>query len=223
MKPSDDLRRLLGYARPYRWLIAAAIGLLCVVGAAEGAIALMIKPLFDRVLDPQMVGGQLKLLTIPYFNHTIYLNSFLPSSVRYVWSVFAIALCMIFLVKALAEFLGDLLIQYAGQSAVTDLRNQVYGKVIYQPIGFFQQQGTGRLVSAVINDIERIRSAYSEWLADFFRQLFTLIFLVLVLLYIDWHLALGSWCWCRWSCGRWASWGGGFAVRWRRASGAWPS
>jgi subfamily B ATP-binding cassette protein MsbA len=191
LKPSDDLRRLLGYARPYRWLIAAAIGLLCVVGAAEGAIALMIKPLFDRVLDPQMVGGQLKLLTIPYFNHTIYLNSFLPSSVKYVWSVFAIALCLIFLVKALAEFLGDLLIQYAGQSAVTDLRNQVYGKVIYQPIGFFQQQGTGRLVSAVINDIERIRSAYSEWLADFFRQLFTLIFLVLVLFYIDWHLALG--------------------------------
>jgi subfamily B ATP-binding cassette protein MsbA len=112
--------------------------------------------------------------------------------VRYVWSVFAIALCLIFLTKALAEFLGNLLIQYAGQSAVTDLRNQVYGKVIYQPIGFFQKQGTGRLVSAVINDIERIRSAYSEWLADFFRQLFTLLFLMLVLFYIDWRLALGS-------------------------------
>lgn len=191
MKVSDDLRRLLGYAHPYRWLIVAAILLMCLVGLSEGVIALMIMPLFDRVLDPKTVGSKLKLFTIPNTHHTIYLNSFLPGSVHYVWSVFAIGLCLVFLGKAVAEVLGDLLIQYAGQSAVTDLRNQVYGKVIYQPIGFFQKQGTGRLVSAVISDIERIRSAYSEWLADFFRQAFTLLFLSLVLLYINWKLALG--------------------------------
>lgn len=187
---------MLGYSRPYRWLLGLAIILMMLVGASEGLIALMIMPLFDRVLDPTKVGSHLPLLTIPHFHRTIYLNSllaFLPASLRngYVWTVFAVALCLIFLSKAVAEVLGDLLVQYAGQAAVTDLRNQVYGKVIYQPIGFFQQQGTGRLVSAVINDIERIRSAYSEWLADFFRQLFTLVALVLVLLYINWHLALG--------------------------------
>jgi len=187
----DDLRRLLAYAHPYRWLLWAAVFLMLLVGLSEGVIALMITPLFDRVLDPKRVGAELKLFTIPYSGHTIYLNSFLPHSVQYVWSVFAIGLCLIFLGKAAAEVLGELFIQYAGQSAVTDLRNQVYGKVIYQPIGFFQQQGTGRLVSAVISDIERIRSAYSDWLADFFRQAFTLVFLALVLLYIDWRLALG--------------------------------
>jgi subfamily B ATP-binding cassette protein MsbA len=173
-------------------MVAGAIGMMCVVGVAEGLIALMIKPLFDRVLNPSSPGTRLKLFTIPHFHRAVYLNSFVPDSVHHVWAVFAIALCLIFLAKAVAEVLGDLLIQYAGQSAVTDLRDQVYGKVIYQPIGFFQGQGTGRLVSAVINDIERIRSAYSEWLADFFRQLFTLIFLVLALLVLDWRLALGS-------------------------------
>jgi subfamily B ATP-binding cassette protein MsbA len=191
VKQSDDLRRLLGYARPYRWMIAVAIVLMFVVGLSEGAIALMFKPLVERVLDPSKSGSRLALFTIPHTHYTLYLNSFLPSSVRYVWSVFAIGLLFIFLVKAISQFAGDLLIQYAGQSAVTDLRNQVYGKVIYQPIGFFQQQGTGRLVSAVINDIERIRSAYSEWLADFFRQLFTMFGLVLALFYLNWHLALG--------------------------------
>ena len=191
MKESNDLRRLLGYARPYRWMIAVAIVLMFVVGLSEGAIALMFKPLVERVLDPSKSGSRLALFTIPHTHYTLYLNSFLPSSVRYVWSVFAIGLLFIFLVKAVSQFAGDLLIQYAGQSAVTDLRNQVYGKVIYQPIGFFQQLGTGRLVSAVINDIERIRSAYSEWLADFFRQLFTMFGLVLALFYLNWHLALG--------------------------------
>ncbi len=173
-------------------MVVGATVLMCIVGLTEGLIALMIVPLFKRVLDPKMVGSQLKLPPIPYIHHTIYLNSFLPSSVHYVWSVFAISLLLIFLVKGLAEVGGDLLVQYAGQSAVTDLRNQVYEKVIYQPIGFFQGQGTGRLVSAVINDIERIRSAYSEWLADFLRQAFTMVFLVGTLLVLNWGLALGS-------------------------------
>jgi subfamily B ATP-binding cassette protein MsbA len=192
VKASEDLRRLLSYARPYRWMLAAAVVLMSVVGLTEGLIALMFKPLVDRVLDPSTSGSQLVLFTIPHTHYTIYLNSFLPASVHYVWSVFAIALCVIFLAKGLAEVLGDLLVQYAGQSAVTDLRNQVYEKVIYQPIGFFQQQATGRLVSAVINDIERIRSAYSEWLADFLRQTFTMFFLVMVLLVMNWRMALGS-------------------------------
>ncbi|HEV2386886.1 MAG TPA: ABC transporter ATP-binding protein [Candidatus Acidoferrales bacterium] len=188
---SIEFRKLISYARPYRSLVAGAILLMSLVGLAEGVIALLITPLFDRVLDPKTSGAALKLLTVPYFHRAIYVNSFLPRSVRFVWSVFAIALCIVFLGKALAEFFGDLLVQYAGQSAVTDLRNQVYGKIIYQPVGFFQKQGTGRLVSAVINDIERIRSAYSEWLADFFQQIFTLAFLVLVLFYINWRLAVG--------------------------------
>lgn len=186
----QELRRLLRYVRPYGALLGGAVVLMGIVGMAEGIIALMIAPLFDRVLDPRTSGSQLKLLTIPYTHQAVYLNAFLPSSVRHVWAVFALSLCAIFLCKAVAEFAGELLIQYVGHAAVTDLRNHVYGKLIYQPLGFFQQAGTGRLVSAVINDIERVRSAFSEWLADFFRQAFTLVALVLVLLYLDWRLSL---------------------------------
>ena len=47
-------------------------------------------------------------------------------------------------------------------------------------------------MSAVMSDIEQMRSAFSDYLADFFRQIFTLIAFVLVLLVINWKLALGS-------------------------------
>jgi ATP-binding cassette, subfamily B, bacterial MsbA len=50
----------------------------------------------------------------------------------------------------------------------------------------------GRVMSAVISDIEQMRSAFSDWLADFFRQVFSLIAFVLVLLFIDWRMAVGS-------------------------------
>jgi subfamily B ATP-binding cassette protein MsbA len=79
-----------------------------------------------------------------------------------------------------------------GLSSITDLRNKVYGKVVQQPVGFFEHNPVGRVMSAVISDIEQMRSAFSDWLADFFRQVFGLIAFVLVLLFIDWRMAVGS-------------------------------
>ena len=73
-----------------------------------------------------------------------------------------------------------------------DLRNQVYSRLIQQPMGFFQNNPVGRVMSAVINDIEQMRSAFSEYLADFFRQVFTFVALVSVLVYLNWKLAIGS-------------------------------
>ncbi|MGH9702999.1 MAG: ABC transporter transmembrane domain-containing protein, partial [Candidatus Acidiferrales bacterium] len=178
MKFSHELRRLLRYVRPYTGRLSVAVILMGFVGLGEGLVALMIVPLVDFVLNPHVAGARVPLEHVPFINHTVYLNSFLPSSVRWVWSVFAISLCILFLGKALAEFFGSTMIQYVGLAAVTDLRNQIYAKVIYQPLEFFQLHQTGRLISAVINDVERVRSALSEWLADFFRQLFTLVALV---------------------------------------------
>ncbi len=60
---------------------------------------------------------------------------------------------------------GVVEIQYVGQAAITDLRNDVYEKLVRQPIEFLQKQPTGRLISAVINDVERARITLSESLA----------------------------------------------------------
>jgi subfamily B ATP-binding cassette protein MsbA len=47
-------------------------------------------------------------------------------------------------------------------------------------------------MSAVIADIEQMRSAFSDYLADFFRQIFSLVIFVMVLLVVDWRMAIGS-------------------------------
>jgi subfamily B ATP-binding cassette protein MsbA len=112
--------------------------------------------------------------------------------VHYVWSVFSIALLLLFLIKGVAEFCGGSLIEYVGLSGITDMRNQVYGKLVQQPVGFFHGNPVGRVISAVISDIEQIRSVFSDYLVDFFRQIFSLMALVCVLLVIDWRMAIGS-------------------------------
>jgi len=46
----------------------------------------------------------------------------------------------------------------------------VYTKIIRQPIGFFQHNPAGRVLSAVVNDIEKTRIALSEYLSDLFQK-----------------------------------------------------
>ena len=189
---SYETRRLIRYAAPYAAPLALGVLLLAVMAALDGLTILSIRPAVDIVLNPGTLDQRLPLFTVPFGGPTLYLNSFVPARVHYVWSVFSIALLLLFLTKGLAEFFGSMLVQYVGLSAVTDLRNQVYARVVQQPVGFFHDNPVGRVMSAVMNDIEQMRSAFSDYLADFFRQVFTLLAFVLVLLVINWKMAVGS-------------------------------
>jgi subfamily B ATP-binding cassette protein MsbA len=170
------------------------MGVVClsVVGLAEGLIALMITPIFDRVLNPGASDSRLFLIKNPLTHQAVYLNSFLPHQIHSVGTLFTIAILAVFIGKGIAEYSGNMLVQYAGIAGVTDLRNQVYAKVVRQPIGFFQHHPTGRVLSTIINDVERVRNMFSDSLAAGFRQIFTLLFLLVVLLATNWKMTLGS-------------------------------
>ncbi len=192
MTKREEFGRLLRYVKPYKMRLVAGIVCLSVVGLAEGLIALMIAPIFDRVLNPGAPDNRLLLIRNPFTHEAIYLNSFLPHQIHSVGTLFAIAILVVFVGKGIAEYLGNTLVQYAGITGVTDLRNQVYAKVVRQPIAFFQDHPTGRVLSTIINDVERVRCTFSDSLAASFRHIFTLLFLVVVLLATNWKMTLGS-------------------------------
>jgi ATP-binding cassette, subfamily B, bacterial MsbA len=192
LKKREELGRLLRYVLPYKIRLVAGVVCLSVVGLAEGLIALMIAPIFGSVLNPAAPDSRLLLIKNPLTHQPIYLNSFLPPQIHSVGTLFSIAILTVFLGKGVAEYLGNVLVQYAGIAGVTDLRNQVYAKVVRQPIGFFQHHQTGRLLSTVINDVERVRNTFSEYLSLGFRHIFTLFFLLAVLFATSWKMTLGS-------------------------------
>jgi subfamily B ATP-binding cassette protein MsbA len=188
---SPQLKRLFGYVRPHAVRLAVGVVLLAFVALAEGTVALMVRFAFDYVLNPASSSAKPPLVTLPG-NHVIYLNDFFPAHIHNVWTIFALTVLTLFITKGLAEYLGITQIQYVGQSAVTTLRNQVYAKIIRQPIGFFQTHPTGRLLSATINDVERTRIALSEYQADLFLKGFTLIVFLIMMFVLNWKMALGS-------------------------------
>ena len=165
------------------------VALVAFVALAEGVVALMVRLAIDYVLNPAAASSLLPLLTLPG-GKIIYLNQFFPARFHNVWPIFSMSLLVIFVSKGVAEYFGTTQIQYVGHAATTDLRNRVYARMIRQPIGFFQHHPTGRLLSSAINDVEKTRIALSEYLADLFQKGFTLIVFLVVLLYLNWKMAL---------------------------------
>ncbi len=184
-----ELSRLLKYSRPYVPHLSLSVVLMMCVGAAQGLTALLIGPIFDRVLNPGSADAPVKLFSFPP-GHPVYLR--VPFPVHNVWTTIAIAILGTFLIKGACDYAGNYLINYVGFSAITDLRQAVFERVLHQDAQFFENNSTARVMSSIMNDLEKIQVAMSHILADWLRQSFTAIALLAVVLHADWRLAVAS-------------------------------
>jgi len=149
---------------------------MAVVGAMAAFRILLIKPIFDKVLRPDMVAHDVLTYPIPHTSFVLNLNFLVPSHFQNAWTVVAYALVASALLKSICDYLGTYLVNYAGFGMITDLRNDLYDAVLRRSIAFFQKHTTGTLLSTLINDIERVQFAMSSVMGDFLQQFFTLIF-----------------------------------------------
>jgi ATP-binding cassette, subfamily B, bacterial MsbA len=188
----SELLRLLRYVRPYWLLLLLSVVLMAFAGASQGLIALLIEPIFDRALNPAAPAKAIKLFDLPLLERTVYLSDLLPGNIQDVWVMTATAILMAFFVRGLADYFGNLFINRVGLSAVTDLRQHVFERVLHQDAQFFDQNSTGQLMSSIMNDIDKIQVATSHILADWLRQTFIAIALLTVIIQRDWRLALFS-------------------------------
>jgi subfamily B ATP-binding cassette protein MsbA len=188
----NDLRRLLYYAKPYRATLLVSVFLMAAAGAAHAMMALLIRPIFDRVLNAEAADAPVLLTTIPVLDRPLYLHQIIPFPMSDAWQLVAAGILLVFLVKGLADYAGNYLVNRAGFSAVTDMRQQVFESVVRQDAAFFESHGTGRLMSSIMNDVDKIQVATSHLLADWLRQSFSALGLLLVVLQMDWKLALVS-------------------------------
>jgi subfamily B ATP-binding cassette protein MsbA len=187
-----QIQRLLSFVRPYLFWFIAAIVLMAVVGMCEGLVALLIRPSIDTVLNPANQTGPILLFKWPVSGNPVYLQDFIPHRIHNVWAVVAFAIVAVITIKGISEFLATYSINFVGHSVVRDLRNLLYAKVIEQSVSFFSKNPTGKLMSAITSDIEKIQNAVSQTSADFLKESFTLLGLLFVVFYMDWKLALGS-------------------------------
>ncbi|WP_019588814.1 ABC transporter ATP-binding protein [Deinococcus apachensis] len=158
------LRRLLGYVRPYRGALAAAL----VATVLFSGLSLVFPALVGRVLDAATGGaadaGGLNLL--------------------------ALGLMGVFVVRALVGMVQAYLLSRVGESVVNDLRCALYDHLVRLPIRFYDRHHTGELTSRLGSDVLTVQSAASHALSQLLGQGLVLVGGVAVLLRTSPRLSL---------------------------------
>ena len=183
-----QLNRLLRYFKPYWLHMLAAVVSMALVGLLDAFRLLLIGPIFDLVLNPSAKSHSLPLFKMPISHKPIELNWFVPEHFHNVWTMVAFALVASTILKGIFDYGGSYLANYAGYGMVTDLRNELYAATLRRSVAFFQKYSTGTLLSAIVNDIERVQFALSSVLAEFLQQFFTFLFTACVVVLLGGRL-----------------------------------
>jgi subfamily B ATP-binding cassette protein MsbA len=181
--------RLLHYAFRYWWQALAAVVLAAGVGFFDAFRILLITPIFDNVLHPGREHQPLDVVSRFGLRYHINLDHLTPSHFHSDWTVVAFLFIVSTLLKGICDYAGTYLANYAGFGMITDLRNDLYEAILRRSVSFFQKHATGTLLSALINDIERVQYAMASVLSDFLQQVFTLIFMTIVVIAIGGKLS----------------------------------
>jgi len=184
-----QLMRLVRYALPHWWEILASVLLMAAVGALDAFKYLLVRPIFDRVLNPSTGSQEIQLFSIPHTHYSLYLQQLVPSHFTDAWKIVAFALVASTVLKGICDYAGTYLVNHAGFGMITDLRDDLYNAILRRSAALFSQHATGTLLSTIINDIERVQYAMSTVLSEALQQFFTFVFVAGVVIVLGGSLS----------------------------------
>lgn len=106
--------------------------------------------------------------------------------------VMVLLLFAMLIVQAFAEYIHTYLSGWLGQQVIRDIRTKLYEHLVNLRLRFFDKTPIGRLVTRTISDVETLADVFSEGLAAIISDLLQIVFIVAVMVYIDWRMALLS-------------------------------
>ena len=83
---------------------------LAIAGAAHAMMAVLIGPIFDRVLDPSSPDLPVELFKLPFASTPIYLRQLVPNWIHNVWVMVAFAILCVFLIRGICDYFGNYLV-----------------------------------------------------------------------------------------------------------------
>jgi ATP-binding cassette, subfamily B, bacterial MsbA len=162
---SAALMRRLVHDFIWRHWRKIALALLC-MAAAGGSTALrawLMEPVLDRVF----IARDSSLLLL-----------------------LAGAALVLALVKGVADYVETVLMTRVGQRVITDVQTAMFARLIRCDLAYSHAQPSGILISRILNDVWLLRSAAGNVLVGIGKDALTLVFLVAVMFYQDWAMAL---------------------------------
>ena len=159
----DLYARLLTYLKPYwKAFTLAVLGMVC-TAATEPVFPAIMKYLLD--------------------------NGFQTSEPHMVWLI-PLGIVTLFVVRGIFSFCTSYLMTWISTRLVTDLRREMFAKLLRLPTQTFHEQSAGKLISRLMYDVGNLNEAATNVLVTVVRESLTAIALLSYLLYLDWKLTL---------------------------------
>jgi subfamily B ATP-binding cassette protein MsbA len=160
------VRRLANdFIRPHAGMIVFAFACMGVGAGSTALRAWLTQPMLDRIF----VGHQADLLL-----------------------VIAGAALALAVVKGVTDYGEAVLMSRVGLRVITDVQNALYARLIRADLAYFNANASGTLISRFTNDVALLRSAAANVLAAIGKDAVTVVFLMALMFYQDWLLALAS-------------------------------
>jgi ATP-binding cassette, subfamily B, multidrug efflux pump len=164
------MKRLLSYVKGYYVYFMAAVFFLFASTIAELAWPYLSKIAIDN-----------------------YINSSKPMTLQDRFHGLII-ICLIFIAIIILGFLFNYLqiytLSFAGQKIIFKLRQQIFSHIQKLPIGYFDKNPLGRLVTRVTNDVEALNEMYTNVLVNFLKDALILIGTIVIMLKMNIKLSL---------------------------------
>ena len=178
---SGPYRRLYGYVKPYksRFITGLALGL--AYGGVNSlfpiAIARVTSTIFHGTApNPMAMRSNLHALdTGPKINSIILICLAIPA---------------IMMVRSLCSYGSTYCMQWVSNRVVSDIRNQLFSKMLRNSMDFFNKARSGFLMSLITNNTRVMQMALSTVGSDVFKQPITIVGAISVLLVMDWKFTL---------------------------------
>lgn len=178
-----EFKRLLKYLRPHRLTFALAIVAMIFVALFETATAALLVPIFDQLLPSAAKNS----------NTLFGLQKYIPENNWYrAWLMISVLLLSFAVLKGVAEYFSSYLMAKIGQSAVLELRQELYSHLLNQSANFFQKHRTNYLVSRLVTSCSAIELSVSSNLRDILRESFMLVCFLAAAFYYNWRLMAGA-------------------------------
>ncbi len=160
------IKRLVSeYVRPYIGQMLFGMLWMAVAAAATAANAWLMEPILDDVFLNKDKG---MLMIVP------------------------VAILAIALIKGLSTFLQGYISGSIGQKVIADVQKALYAHLMHADLAYFQAMASGKLVSNFLTDANMLREAVSKSLTGMVKDSLTATFLISLMFYQDWRLALAT-------------------------------
>ncbi len=158
-------RRLFRYLKPYKGLVIIALFLTLITN-----ILGPLQPKFTQYgIDNFIVKGQLSG-----------------------FEIFVIAFFCVMFLQYFFAYIQEILINNVGQRVMFDLRTEIFTKLQYQEISYYDKYPVGRIITRLTSDVDALNELFTSGVIDVLGDLVRIFAIVTFMFFLDWHLALVS-------------------------------